>query len=918
MKYLSRILTLLLACLMLMQAVSPGFALQAEQEEVPAAVEAEPESLSAPQEELVQEEPALAEQPAPEAETAQSVPSEQEDSVPEEPAAEPDEADAQESEPEATVDEEAESEVTMMVETVTEQADLAQTEDAEPVTEERLYNGLEGDFDDPEFLKLLAQGFFDEEDEGPARALAKIQHPKIFNGYKITKGADISKWNNRTNWAKVKSNGIDFAIIRCGNRFVGDGHLGKDEMFDTNMKGALNAGLEVGVYIYSQAISVNEAIEEAKFALKLCKGYQFTLPIVMDYEYYAPGQGRLAKANLSQSKRTEICLAFCKTIRDAGYPAMVYANRDMLTKDMYGEQIIDAGYEIWLAEWNPTPKYQGTFTYWQYADDGYTPGFDHKVDMNFRYQLPDAAITRLSYSDEGVRLAWTKSAPAKGYRIYRKQEGANWALLETLEGSANVRWVDTSAVLDTRYSYSIQPYDGKISGTFDATGKSILYQKTVELVDLTREGTALQIEWKRNPDYDHYQIYRKRDENGTWTAIATVDGSANKYLDNSRFTSGRMWYYSVAGIRDGHRDGYDEMGIGFLYLTDPVLTGTTTEDTGITVKWKKTAGALSYNVYRKTEGGRWAKVGSTKELSWKDTKVSSNVIYFYTVRAVNNGTLSDYNTTGVKGLWLAVPKVSDVCSKSGGKQVEVTWSKVTGAEKYRVYRKTGEKGKWKLTATVTATSFTDTKVTKNGNYFYTVRAVSNKLGKTVLSGCQTGKGVVWLDMPQLVSAKPVLGSVVVKWRRVTGAKKYIVYRKKAGSGWKKIATTGNVVAYIDNKPFVGVACEYTVRAVDGSTLSGYQKTGVSTIVIKAPQLKSPQRQEDGVLVQWNAAAGAQSYRVYRRAPGAAAWTSIGSSDTTQFLDTTAGTEHWEYTVKGVAKLNGATVNGLYNNKGVSI
>ena len=935
MKHLKRTLTLLLACLLLAQTALPGFALEEELNEAEAvaedlaALETEPEDDTADGSEQSQI-AALQDAAALQDDEAQDAAAQQ-DAEAQDAARQDGEAETAEPElPDAEPAQEPETEELLCEETVEESAvqkaaaagpaveDSAADPDGESVEPERLYNGLEGDFDDPQFLKLLNEGFFDE-DDGPVRALANIRHPSAFNGYKITKGVDISKWNNHTNWAKVKRNGIDFAIIRCGNRFVGDGHLGKDEMFDTNMRGALNAGLEVGVYIYSQAISVKEAIEEARFALNLCKGYHFTLPIVMDYEYYAPGQGRLARANLSKAQRTRICQAFCTTIRQAGYPAMVYANRNLLTEDMYGEQIVDAGHEIWLAEWNPTPKYTGTFTYWQYTDAGYTAGFDHKVDMNFRYQLPDSSITRLSYTNGGVLVQWSKSAPAEGYRVYRKEEGGDWDLLYTAPNGTTLRWLDDSAVLDTRYHYSVQPFDGKINGTFDSEGKSILYQKTVVLKKLSKSGTALRLEWVLNPDYDHYQVFRRRGE-GNWTAIATVEGNVSQFVDKSKLASGHYWNYSVAGIHDGHRDGYDELGLGCFYLTDPVLTGTDAKATGIQVKWKATPGAKTYRIYRKKAGEKWTQVGTSETTSWLDTKAYSNMVYLYTVQAVAaDKTISGYNADGVKGMWLITPKISTVWSMREGTQVEVTWNKVGGAQNYRVYRRTGKSGGWTLLDTVTDTSYIDTHVTKNADYYYTVRSASTRLGRTILSGFQSGTAVNWLSVPQLTSAKPALTGVLVQWKKVSGANAYEVYRKEKGSGWKKIAATGNVTRYVDTKPPKGVQCAYTVRAADADkNLSGYDRQGISTIFLAAPVLKAPVKKDTGNLIRWYRITGAQYYRIYRRAPGTTGWKQIGISASYQYLDKTAGTSPWEYTVRASARVNTATVTGIYDTKGVSV
>ena len=192
---------------------------------------------------------------------------------------------------------------------------------------ERLYNGQEADYEDPQFLKLLEDGFFDSADDGvSAAAESSVTHNSRFKGYDVLQGIDISKWNSITSWSKLAKE-VDFAIIRCGNRTTSGGTLSKDPKFHEYMEAAQAAGLEVGVYIYSQAITEQEAREEAELALEMCEGYSFRLPIVIDYEYYT--SGRLLNAELTKTQRTNICRAFCEVIEAAGYPAMIYANKSM-------------------------------------------------------------------------------------------------------------------------------------------------------------------------------------------------------------------------------------------------------------------------------------------------------------------------------------------------------------------------------------------------------------------------------------------------------------------------------------------------------------------------------------------------------------------------------------------------------------
>ncbi|MBQ9165742.1 MAG: hypothetical protein IJX71_02260, partial [Oscillospiraceae bacterium] len=419
--------------------------------------------------------------------------------------------------------------------------------------EEQLYNGQKGDFEDPEFLQLLEEGFFDSsaDDAIAVAASTSYTHNSRFNGYEISKGIDVSRWNvpvtgaNDTpvpiNWNKVKASGIDFVFIRCGYRGTGNGKLNKDIRFDLNMKGALEAGLEVGVYIYSQAITEKEAIAEANYALEMCKGYDFNLPIVIDYEYYT--SGRLLNANLSKSQRTNICKAFCKTVEAANRSAMVYANKSMLVDDMYGQQIADAGYEVWLAQWISSTTYSNTYTYWQYTDAGKVSGISGYVDMNFRYKLPEANITETYCTATGVRLVWNQAKLADSYRIYRRNSGETaWTLLATITDASTVTYVDKKVTEGQSYEYTVRACSGSVFAEFDRKGTKVVFEPGFSLQSVAMRAKGVQLTWAANTAFESYEILRREGTTGNWSVIAEIeDVTQTSYVDTSVFVSGTTY-----------------------------------------------------------------------------------------------------------------------------------------------------------------------------------------------------------------------------------------------------------------------------------------------------------------------------------------------------------------------------------------
>ncbi|MCR5671158.1 MAG: hypothetical protein K6G10_09145 [Butyrivibrio sp.] len=192
-------------------------------------------------------------------------------------------------------------------------------------------------------------------------------------------GIDVSKWNGSINWSQVKNSGVNYVIIRCGYRGSSQGALVEDPKYKENIKGALAAGLRVGIYFFTQAVNEVEAVEEASMAISLAKGYSLSFPIYLDVEA-SNGRGD----NISASQRTANIKAFCGTVQNAGFKAGVYANKTWLSGCINTSQL--TSYKIWLAQYTAAPTYSATrFDMWQYTSKGKVSGISGNVDMNICY-----------------------------------------------------------------------------------------------------------------------------------------------------------------------------------------------------------------------------------------------------------------------------------------------------------------------------------------------------------------------------------------------------------------------------------------------------------------------------------------------------------------------------------------------------
>lgn len=196
---------------------------------------------------------------------------------------------------------------------------------------------------------------------------------------KSVMGIDVSFWQGEIDWQQVKDAGVEFVIIRAGYRGTQEGKLDTDSMAQTNYEGAKAAGLKVGAYFFSQAISPEEAREEAQYLLEIVKDWQVDMPLVYDWEYV---DAEARTANMDARTLTDATKAFCDTVEEAGYDSMIYFNADQSHKKMYLSELQEYGF--WLAQYGAVMDYPYKIDMWQYTNEGSVPGIAGNVDINLQ------------------------------------------------------------------------------------------------------------------------------------------------------------------------------------------------------------------------------------------------------------------------------------------------------------------------------------------------------------------------------------------------------------------------------------------------------------------------------------------------------------------------------------------------------
>ena len=347
-------------------------------------------------------------------------------------------------------------------------------------------------------------------------------HTDIFINYNIYNGIDVSKYNGDINWDKAKKDGVDFVIVRVGYRGYGkSGTLCTDPNYKANIEGALAAGIKVGVYYFTEALTTDEAREEAKFCISKIKDYNITLPVAIDYEYPTDGKnpiGRMYNAKLTKAEATANVKAFCAAVKKAGYTPLVYANKSDLSSLINGKTIGNT-YKVWLANYTTKTTYANSYEYWQYTSSGKVNGITGKVDCNFWY------------TKKSIDTAETTSSPVITPTNTPKPTAA-----PTVKPTAKPTAKPT-------VKPTVKP-TAKPTATPAQTTK-ISAPKPFKAVSTSK---SITLKWTAPKNATGFEIYRKDFYDGKYKKVKTINNvKTQKYVD-SNVESYHEYYYKIRSV----------------------------------------------------------------------------------------------------------------------------------------------------------------------------------------------------------------------------------------------------------------------------------------------------------------------------------------------------------------------------------
>lgn len=512
---------------------------------------------------------------------------------------------------------------------------------------------------------------------------ATYYHRSDYEDYQLINGIDVSWWQakNKTttllNWEEIHNAGIDFAFVRVGSRDSSSGSIYEDTAADSHIQAALENDINIGLYIFSQALTEKEAREEANFVLNQIDKYDWdvTLPIVIDRE--KGSYNRLTAGKLSKTKETAVCQAFADTIVEAGYQASVYASYSWIKSYINTDDLTDCG--IWIARYNNTTTSNtksGTayadvpydYDFWQYSSTSRVDGYSGNLDTNFWYKDTSIKTTGLKATAESatgpVTLSWSETADdVTGYRVYRYDpEQEKYVYLKSTK---NRSYTDENVSSGKTYQYKVRCY-WTIGGTNYYGNYSSVVSVTTPPAKVSgvstavRSSTYLTLSWDKVSGASGYRIYRYNTDAQAYEKVITLTSGSTVSYKITGLAAAKEYQFKVRAYRKV--DGVTTWGSASAAYKDSTKPGQTkslkasSKSSAVTLTWNKVTRASGYQVYRyNSKTKKYEKLATVKgnaTFSYKNTKLKKGTTVKYKVRAYKT-----YNGTNYYGVYSEVVSI---------------------------------------------------------------------------------------------------------------------------------------------------------------------------------------------------------------------------------------------------------------------
>ena len=598
-------------------------------------------------------------------------------------------------------------------------------------------------------------------------------HDSVYEDCEILNGIDVSWWQgggkgsttSKINWKKMHAAGADFAFVRAASRDTADGSIYEDTTASAHINGAQANKMNVGLYIFSQAVNSNEAVEEADYVLNLIDQYDWDIdmPIIIDREAGRMTK-RLTKAKLSKAKETAVVQAFADEITSAGYKAGVYASYSWYKDKMNADDLEDCA--IWIARYNnmttsnaksgtPYADVLCDYEFWQYSSQkpSASTGYTGNLDVDFWYKDTNVTTENLTMSKNTantITLTWDDAGDAELYRVYRYNEDTKkYAYVATVNDTT---YTDTNRNAGTAYSYKVRCMwtigGSNYFGTYSSalTVPTLPAQVTNVRVD-KQTGKTVSLAWDSVNGADGYRIYRYNSDSDSYEELDTVGADRTSY-EVTGLASACEYRFKIRASKTMNANTYwGEYSEKVVAVTKPdkvaELSARTLGASEIELTWKKSSHVTGYQIYRLDgQTGKYVKIATVEEsmpASYTDCKLSAATEYSYKVRAYKNFEGTNYygSFSNVKSQVTKPDKVQRLKASTKASAVTLKWAASENVTGYQIYRLNTKTKKYEKIATINGAdkiTYKNKSLKKGKTYRYKIRAYKKYNGTTYYGG----------------------------------------------------------------------------------------------------------------------------------------------------------------------------------------
>ena len=517
-------------------------------------------------------------------------------------------------------------------------------------------------------------------------------------------------------------------------------------------------------------------------------------------------------------------------------------------------------------------------------------------------------------NDAGIDCRFI-TGTAGGYHawnIVRMDNGKYYCLDATWdEGQTNYRYFlkgttefgqDHTVITDENNTYFWNQYP--VSATdFDPNAPLPPAAPTVTMTH--SDSGKPKLTWSAVSGAASYRVYRSESRGTGYSLLGTT--TSTSYV-NTGAAAGKTYYYRVKAVNSAGTSAYSNIVSGRAKAAIPAAPRVTIGNSSASGKpqltWAAVDGAAKYEIYRSTQQSTgYSLLGTTTSTSYVNTGAAVGKTYYYKVRALNvDGAAGAYSSTvsgAAKAVAPAAPTVTMTHSDSG--KPKLTWSAVSGAASYRVYRSESRGTGYSLLGTTTSTSYVNTGAAVGKTYYYRVKAVNRDGMASGYSNIVSGKAKAAAPAaPSVTAGNSSTGKPRLTWKAVSGAVSYRIYRSESrGTGYSLLGTTSST-SYVNTGAAAGKTYYYRVKAVNRDGMaSGYSNIVSGKATLPAPVLNIGLSVSSGKpMLAWDAVPGATSYRIYRSTSRGTGYSLLATTTSTSHVNTSAakGTTYY-YRVK---------------------